>query len=313
MPGDPIEQLLFKAVQRVAAAEKELELSTAELHGIYDVIAGVGSTGRGDLERRSIEDKFSIRGLGIGRFSASSTLVNDGPRQNVRIRVKEYCRQNSGRCLSAETIARALGTKITTTRYELYQLSKAHIVVKVGVDQWKYVDPEKVQEQMAEPQSAVEAPPELRNGAPTVVASNGKETLDKSAAESNPTVPSPAAGKGATDQRSAVGAPSQPGAERSGTDVMESQISEKDIDIAMASITHDEFDSIRERTVGHLRQDYPTSYPTAQIATQLKISQPLAREALNRLRDERRVRDYRPDQWTYRRNPEDEPPDSASN
>ncbi len=183
--------------------------------------------------------------------------------------------------------------------------------MKVGVDQWKYGDPEKVQEQMADPQNAVEAPPELPNGAPTVVVSNAKETVDKSAVENDPTIPSPVAE--VTNQGSVVGAPSEPGGERRGTDAMESQISEKDIDIAMASITHDEFDSIRERTVGHLRQDYPTSYPTAQIATQLKISQLLAREALNRLRDERRVREDPPDQWTYRRNPEDEPRDSASN
>ncbi len=117
MAAESIERLFFKATQRVIAAEKELKLATAEYHRIYDIIAGIGPTGHGAGVPTPAGNESSIHSVGDGSSMVPSTLVNDGPRQTVRIRVKQYCCQNSGRCLSAETIARALGTKITTTRY----------------------------------------------------------------------------------------------------------------------------------------------------------------------------------------------------
>jgi hypothetical protein len=89
--------------------------------------------------------------------------------------VREYCRQNSGHCLTAATIARELGTKITTTRYELYQLRNEHIIVKLGIDQWKYVDSAIVEKQVADLKSAVEAPAQPSNGKPSILASSEQE------------------------------------------------------------------------------------------------------------------------------------------
>jgi hypothetical protein len=54
-------------------------------------------------------------------------------------------------------IATALGIKITSTRYELYQLKKANVIAKIGRDQWKWLDASVV----GDIKGIVEAPAEL--------------------------------------------------------------------------------------------------------------------------------------------------------
>jgi hypothetical protein len=137
------ERLLFKAAERVMAAEQKLAHAKNVYEKVGAEILGEGYTPPcggvlSDSEREIAPVGFDTGDADAGASSVIAAHDHDDRVLTIRARVERYCRDNSARSLSAETIANALGTKLTTTRFELYQLQKNGIVVKLGIDQWKY-------------------------------------------------------------------------------------------------------------------------------------------------------------------------------
>jgi hypothetical protein len=146
MTREAAEQLLFPAVERVIAAERKLANARAEYEKVYTEIFGERDTphcgGTPSGSEGEVPRVVSNTGdVAAGASSVLTALDHDGRRYTIRARVEQYCRENRDRILTAETIANALGTKLTTTRFELYQLRERKIVVKLGIDQWKYANP----------------------------------------------------------------------------------------------------------------------------------------------------------------------------
>jgi hypothetical protein len=144
MTTDAADGLLFAAVERVIAAERKLESAKAEYEKIYTEIFGERDTPHcgGTLQGVSnVPPSNASARVVVGRSVGMTKLHQDGWQYTIRARVEQYCRDNRARILTAETIAIALGTKLTTTRYELYQLRDRKIVLKRGIDQWQYANP----------------------------------------------------------------------------------------------------------------------------------------------------------------------------
>jgi hypothetical protein len=169
MEADSLEQLLFMAVRRKAAAELELKNADAEYRRVFAVV--VAGT-RPIAERHVMPPPAEYRTFipsssgpvalaNIELSTQASTLDHEGPRYAIRVRVREYCKQNRSSCLTAGMIATALGIKITSTRYELYQLKKANVIAKIGRDQWKWLDASVLGEPIIDIKGIVEAPAEL--------------------------------------------------------------------------------------------------------------------------------------------------------
>jgi hypothetical protein len=144
--SDSIEDSLIDAVLRVMEAETELQRATAEYEKVFEQVVGRKvirpDVGKITTESRAIE---LTRPNANGQVDSPrnlqplmTELETQPGRKGIRNRVKEYCRQDNTHSLTAEQIAIALGTKLTTTRFELYQLQKQGIVTKLGIDQWKY-------------------------------------------------------------------------------------------------------------------------------------------------------------------------------
>jgi len=185
MEPNPNEELLFKAVQRVIAAKEVLDLALAEYRRIYAAIAGKPPVGVDIDELLSgSEDGFAKRTIVGGRDkdisnpTVLSTLSHDGPRLGIRDRVREFLRQRSPRCFTAETISKALGIKISSTRYELYQLRKEKVVEKVGIDQWRFADSEDLENQHTDPKGNLSTSTES-NEKPNPPVSGGNETFER--------------------------------------------------------------------------------------------------------------------------------------
>jgi hypothetical protein len=137
------ERLLFKAAERVMAAEQKLARAKNVYEEVCAEILGEGYTPPcgGVLSYSGGEIGPVDLNTGDADGGTSSVIITLDHRDHgltIRARLERYCRDHSARSLSAETIANALGTKLTTTRFELYQLQKAGIVIKLGIDQWKY-------------------------------------------------------------------------------------------------------------------------------------------------------------------------------
>jgi hypothetical protein len=162
MEPDSSEELLFSAVERVIAVRHELERALAEYGRVYAAITGrplVGIDLDGLLSRsKNLFGKLTTVGASernAGNLGAISTFQNDGPRQGIRARAKEFLRQHSPHFFTAETIAKALGIKISSARYELYQLRKEKVVEKVGIDQWRFADSGDPENQAIDPKGSL--------------------------------------------------------------------------------------------------------------------------------------------------------------
>jgi len=140
------ERALFGAVERVMAAELKLASARAEYETVYAEIFGTRDTPHCGGTLSGSEGGLPLVAPHGGNLASDTAsrlreLDQDGRPATIRAQVEQYCRANSGRSLRAETIANAVGAKLTTTRYELYQLKGQKILRKVGIDQWQYAKP----------------------------------------------------------------------------------------------------------------------------------------------------------------------------
>src|ERR1700722_6266182 len=144
--SDSIEDLLLDAVLRVMEAETDLRRASAEYEKVFEQVvgrkpirpqAGKMSPNRQTSELTTPNNNGQVDNSS-GLHSPMTELEIQPQKKRIRNRVREYCRQDNTHSLTAEKIATALGTKLTTTRFELYQLQKQGIVTKLGIDQWKY-------------------------------------------------------------------------------------------------------------------------------------------------------------------------------
>jgi hypothetical protein len=288
MEGQSLQEALFKLGQRLTAVEQEVKIARDDFQSIYNRIAGKEPTsGPGTLMATAAEDRLASVGLNAvaqGASTLPSTLYLHERRSSIRTRLREFVRHNSGRCLSAAAIAGALGTKKSSTRFELYQLQKERVVVKCGVDQWQFCDSGRAEKQAVE-QTADDAPLEPADGKAAIVDSG------TSAA--------------ASTVQNTVDAPSKPRAEISGTSaVTKPEIAEEEVTLSDAAITS-EWYSTRERILQYLRENSSVVFTSGQIAVKLKINRSLAREALSTLKDEHLIESLGSDLWKYIKLPEE--------
>ena len=144
--SDSIEDLLLDAVLRVMEAETDLRRASAEYEKVFEQVVGRKpirpQAGKMSPNRQTSELTTPNNNGQVDSSMDLHSLVTEletQPRpKGIRYSVREYCRQDNTHALTAQKIATALGTKLSSTRFELYQLQKQGIVIKLGIDQWKY-------------------------------------------------------------------------------------------------------------------------------------------------------------------------------